>query len=203
MSKRERRDNDRRGDRREKQLDDDQQRQPAESEAQEGDSLAALKAILSKVATLLKPLQLTPEESIRLVEDLYGKVLETDLRLAGETDDTRKSSVLAAIQNATIQREGGRLVVDYSTAAAGQSESEKPAAATPVNDPADVTRTDPMRNKPPRRDSTKRETKTDKPAPSQAAPSTVTPSEPAQSEFALHEKADNTAEPVEAPSQED
>jgi len=115
VSKRDRRDSDRRGERRDSQPEDEQQRRAGETEVQESDSLAALKAILSKVAALLKPLQLTPDESIRLVEQLYGKVLETDLELAAETDDTRKSSVLAAIQNATIRREGDKIVVDYST----------------------------------------------------------------------------------------
>jgi len=65
------------------------------------------------VASLLKPLQLTPEESIKLVEQLYGSVLETDVKLAGEADDTRKSSVLGYIQNATIRRDGERIVVEH------------------------------------------------------------------------------------------
>jgi hypothetical protein len=128
MSKRERRDNDHRGgDRRDSQPDDEQQRRPSEADAQEGDSLTALKAILAKVAALLKPLQLTPEESIRLVEQLYGKVLATDLELAGEADDTRKSSVLAAIQNSTIRRDGDRIVVEYSSAT--ELEAPEPEAA--------------------------------------------------------------------------
>lgn len=117
MSKRDRHDSDRRGDRRDdrrdNQPDEEQQRRLGEADPQEGDSLTALKAILSKVAALLKPLQLTPDESIRLVEQLYGNVLETDVRLAGEADDTRKSSVLAQIQHATITREGGKIVVQY------------------------------------------------------------------------------------------
>lgn len=132
MSKRERHDSDRRGDRRDSQPEDEQQRRTGETDAQEGDSLTALKAILAKVAALLRPLQLTPEESIRLVEQLYGKVLETDLQLAGEADDTRKSSVLAAIQNATIRREGDKVVVDYSTATADKADTpDKPETASP------------------------------------------------------------------------
>ena len=115
MSKRDRYDNDRRGDRRDSQPGDEQQRRPTETDMQEGDSLTALKAILAKVAALLKPLQLTQEESIRLVEQLYGSVLETDVRLAGEADDTRKSSVLAHIHHATITRENGKIVVQYTT----------------------------------------------------------------------------------------
>lgn len=133
MSKRDRRDGDRRGDRRDNQPEEEQQRRSGEGEVQEGDSLTALKAILSKVAALLKPLQLTPEESIRLVEELYSKVLETDLQLAAETDDTRKSSVLAAIQNATIRREGDRVTVDYSTATA---EPVLPDEAAPPTGPS-------------------------------------------------------------------
>ena len=101
MSKRDRRDIDGRdrdrrdGDRRDYQPDDEQQRRGGEGDIQEGDSLTALKAILSKVAALLRPLNLTAEESIRLVEQLYGSVLDMDVALAGEADDTRKSSTLA------------------------------------------------------------------------------------------------------------
>jgi hypothetical protein len=131
VSKKDRRDDGRRGDRRDSQPEDDQQRRTGDIDVQEGDSLTALKAILGKVARLLKPLQLTQDESIRLVEELYGKVLETDLQLAGEADDTRKSSVLAAIQNATIRREGGKIVVDYSTAPAETPGAEAPAVGTP------------------------------------------------------------------------
>lgn len=80
---------------------------------QEGESLTALKGILAKVASLLKPLQLTPEESIRLVEQLYGNVLEMDVKLAGESDETRRSSVLAHIQNTVVRRDGDGLVVEY------------------------------------------------------------------------------------------
>lgn len=131
MSKKDQRDNGRRGDRRDSQPEDDHQRRTGDIDTQESDSLAALKAILGKVAKLLKPLQLTQDESIRLVEELYGKVLETDLQLAGEADDTRKSSVLAAIQNATIHRENGKIVVDYSTAPVETPGAEAPAQGAP------------------------------------------------------------------------
>ena len=63
MSKRDRRDERRPRprpagrDRRDSQPDDEQQRRVGEGDLQEGDSLTALKAILSKVAALLKPLQ--------------------------------------------------------------------------------------------------------------------------------------------------
>ena len=113
MSRRDRRDGERRDDRRDSQPEDEQQRRAGEADAQEGESLTALKGILAKVASLLKPLQLTPEESIRLVEQLYGSVLEMDLKLASESDDTRKSSVLAHIQNTVVRRDGDKLVVEY------------------------------------------------------------------------------------------
>jgi hypothetical protein len=111
VSKRERYD----GDRRDNQPDEEQHRRSGEIDLQEGESLTALKGILGKVASLLKPLQLSPEESIGLVEQLYGSVLEMDVKLAGEADDTRKSSVLAHIQNTTVRREGDTLVVEYPT----------------------------------------------------------------------------------------
>jgi hypothetical protein len=114
MSRRERRDGDRRpSERRDSQPDEEQQRHPGDADVQEGDSLTALKAILAKVAALLQPLKLTQEESISLVEQLYGSVLETDVKLAGEADDRRKSSVLAHIENTTITRSGDKIVVDY------------------------------------------------------------------------------------------
>jgi hypothetical protein len=111
VSKRERYD----GDRRDNQPDEEQHRRSGEIDLQESESLTALKGILGKVASLLKPLQLSPEESIGLVEQLYGSVLEMDVKLAGEADDTRKSSVLAHIQNTTVRREGDGLVVEYPT----------------------------------------------------------------------------------------
>jgi hypothetical protein len=111
VSKRERYD----GDRRDNQPDEEQHRRSGEIDLQESESLTALKGILGKVASLLKPLQLSPEESIGLVEQLYGSVLEMDVKLAGEADDTRKSSVLAHIQNTTVRREGDTLVVEYPT----------------------------------------------------------------------------------------
>ena len=138
MSKRDRHDGDRRGERRDSQPDDEQQRRTGEPDAQEGDSLTALKAILSKVASLLNPLQLTQEESIRLVEQLYGSVLETDVRLAGEADDARKSSVLAQIQNATISRVGDKIVVDYSASRepAAEAAPAKPAVSPSSESPS-------------------------------------------------------------------
>ncbi len=131
MSRRERRDSDRHMERRDGQPDDEQQRRSGEADAQEGDSLAALKAILAKVAGLLKPLQLSPEESIRLVEQLYGSVLETDVRLAGETDDRRKSSVLLHIQNTTISRDGSRIVVEFPSGREPAVEVSKPTPREP------------------------------------------------------------------------
>ncbi|MCL5736832.1 MAG: hypothetical protein M1274_14870 [Actinobacteria bacterium] len=117
MTRKDRRDGDRRDDRRDSDRRDGQpdqeQRRSGEQEAQEGESLVALKAILAKVAALLKPLQLTQEESIRLVEQLYGSVLEMDVKLAGEADDTRKSSVLYHIQETVIRRNGDGLSVEF------------------------------------------------------------------------------------------
>jgi hypothetical protein len=155
VSKRERRDGDRsrdygRDDRRDGQPEDEQQRRTGESDAQEGESLTALKGILAKVASLLKPLQLNPEESIRLVEQLYGNVLEMDSKLAGESDETRKSSVLAHIQNTVIRREGDKLVVEYpveakpegmpsgKTRPEAKPEGAKPEEAKPLEAPAET-----------------------------------------------------------------
>lgn len=134
MSKRDRRDSDGRdrdrrdGDRRDFQYEEEQQRRTGEGDLQEGDSLTALKAILWKVASQLKPLNLSAEESIRLVEQLYGSVLDMDVALAGEADDTRKSSTLAYIQNTSIRRDGDRLVVEFPTA-----EELRAAEATPAD----------------------------------------------------------------------
>ncbi len=125
MTRRERGDR-RPGERRDGQPDEEQQRRPGEAEAQEGDSLTALKAILAKVAGLLSTLQLTQDESISLVEQLYGSVLDMDVKLAGEADDRRKSSVLAHIQNTTITRAGGKIAVEYPS-----GKDTKPAAAAP------------------------------------------------------------------------
>lgn len=154
MSKRDGRDRDGRDrdrrdfDRRDYQPEDDQQRRSGEGDIQEGDSLTALKAILSKVAAQLKPLNLTAEEAIRLVEQLYGSVLDMDVALAGEADDTRKSSTLAYLQNTTIRRDGDKLVVEYPTAdelraaeaptpeAAAAAQTEAPADAAAAQDPA-------------------------------------------------------------------
>ena len=131
MSNRPRRDGDRRpsdrGDRRDRderrdsQPDEDQPRRPGDLDMQESDSLTALKAILGKVAGLLTSLKLTQDECISLVEQLYGSVLDMDVRLAGETDDKRKTAILAHIQNTSITRSGADLVVDYPKAEAAPS----------------------------------------------------------------------------------
>jgi hypothetical protein len=118
VSKKERRDSEKSGgrgdaDRRDTQPEQGQNSRPSEQEPQESDSLTALKGILAKVASQLKPLQITPEEAIGLVEQLYERVLEMDLKLAGEADDTRKSSVLSHIQDTVIRRENDALVVDF------------------------------------------------------------------------------------------
>ncbi len=116
-SDRDRADRDR-ADRRDSQPDDEQQRRPGDIDLQESDSLTALKAVLGKVAALLTSLQLNQEESISLVEQLYGSVLAMDLKFAGETDDKRKTMILAHIQNTTITRNGDTLAVEYPKAEA-------------------------------------------------------------------------------------
>ncbi len=140
------RDRDRdRGDRRDYQPDDEQQRRPGDLDLQESDSLTALKAILGKVANLLTSMQLTQDECISLVEQLYGSVLDMDLKLAGETDDKRKASILAHIQNTSITRDGGKLAVEYPKAEAPKSDAPKtdtpkaeaPKAASPRPVPAE------------------------------------------------------------------
>ncbi len=142
MSRRERRDGDRRPpDRRDSQPDEEQQRRPGDAAAQEGESLTALKAILAKVAGLLSSLQLTQDESISLVEQMYGSVLDMDVKLAGETDDRRRSSVLAHVQNTTITRTGGKISVEYPTGPEPKAEAppvratEAPAPQRPAPGP--------------------------------------------------------------------
>ena len=110
------RDRDRRDDRRESQPDSEQGYRTGDGDAQEGESLTALKGILAKVASLLKPMQLTQEESIRLVEQMYESFLDMDVKLAGESDETRKSQVLSHIQNVVVRRDGDRLAVEYPPA---------------------------------------------------------------------------------------
>lgn len=102
-----------------------------DQEGQEGESLAALKAILAKVAALLKPLQLNQEESIRLVEQLYGSVLEMDAKLAGEADEARKHSILSHIQDTTIRREGDRVVVEFPPARQSAPKADSAASTRP------------------------------------------------------------------------
>jgi hypothetical protein len=79
----------------------------------ERDSLVALKNILGKVAGLLKPLGLSPEESTRLVERMYESVLEMDRHLAGESDEDRRRALLMHVQNADVRRVDDELVIDY------------------------------------------------------------------------------------------
>jgi hypothetical protein len=134
MSRKDRRDGERRpSERRDSQPDDEGQRRSNEPNPQESDSLTALKAVLAKVAGLLEPLRLSPDESIRLVEQLYGSFLEADVRLAGEADDRRKSSVLAHINNTTVTRGGdNKIVVEYP--AAPTPRAEAPARETAPGD---------------------------------------------------------------------
>jgi hypothetical protein len=135
MSRKDRRDGERRpSERRDSQPDDEGQRRSNEPNPQESDSLTALKAVLAKVAALLEPLRLSPDESIRLVEQLYGSFLEADVRLAGEADDRRKSSVLAHINNTTVTRGAdNKIVVEYPAPA-----TPKVEAATAERTPSDA-----------------------------------------------------------------
>jgi hypothetical protein len=80
----------------------------------ERESLIALKGILMKVAGLLRPLGLSPEEAVNLVERLYESIIEMDMRLAGESDESRREQILQHVQTATIRREDDLLVIDYS-----------------------------------------------------------------------------------------
>lgn len=80
----------------------------------ERESVAALKAILTKVATLVKPLGLTPAESTDLVQRMYEGVLELDTRLAEESDERRRTHMVGHVQSAHVRREDDLLVVDYT-----------------------------------------------------------------------------------------
>ena len=75
--------------------------------------MAALKAILTRVAAVVKPLGLTPQESTDLVQRMYESTLDLDTTLAGEPDDKRRSLLLRHVQDAEIRREDDVLVVDY------------------------------------------------------------------------------------------
>ena len=112
MARRERRDG--RGESR-----DDYESQPDRNGPQgaphepERETLTALKAILVKVAGVVKPLGLTADESTDLVQRMYGSVLELDAAMAGETDEARKISMVAYVNSAVIRREDDVLVVDH------------------------------------------------------------------------------------------
>ncbi len=144
MTNRQRRDGERRpsdrgsdrGDRRDSQPDAEQQRRPGDIDLQESDSLTALKAILGKLSGLLTSLQLTQDECTSLVEQLYGSVLDTDLKLAGETDDKRKASVLAHIQNTNITRSDGKLVVEFPKIEATPEKAAVAPEPAPAAEPA-------------------------------------------------------------------
>ena len=113
MARRERRDGPGERDR-----DKDRERSPqsqGDLGEPERDSLTALKTILTKVAVVVKPLGLSPEESTDLVQRMYESVLEMDLKLAAEPDEERKPMVLDHVRNAEIRREDDVLVVQYPT----------------------------------------------------------------------------------------
>lgn len=82
----------------------------------ERESLSALKGILSKVAGLLKPLGLSPEESTYLVETMYESVLELDRANAGEPDDVRRKAILQHVNDAEVRRVDDELKVEFPRA---------------------------------------------------------------------------------------
>lgn len=92
--------------------DRDQHQEPDIGEP-ERESVAALKAILTKVATLVKPLGLTPEESTDLVQRMYESILDLDTRLAEESDERRRGHMVGHVQAAEVRREDDLLVIDY------------------------------------------------------------------------------------------
>lgn len=109
MAKRERRDS---------QQDKDRTLDYAELEADEPEreSIAALKGILTKIAAIVKPLGLSPEEACNLVQEMYERVLELDSRLVGESEQARKRVLTAYIAETEITREDDRIVAQYPAA---------------------------------------------------------------------------------------
>lgn len=97
---------------RDRDRDRDQHQEPDIGEP-ERESVAALKAILTKVATLVKPLGLTPEESTDLVQRMYESILDLDTRLAEESDERRRGHMVGHVQAAEVRREDDLLVIDY------------------------------------------------------------------------------------------
>lgn len=79
----------------------------------ERESVVALKGIMAKIAPAVKPLGLSPEESTELVEKLYGTALEMDMKLAKEPDAKRRRLILQHLEDTTIEREDGELVVNF------------------------------------------------------------------------------------------
>jgi len=90
-----------------------QQQNSGNSFEGERESVVALKSIMSKLAPLVKPLGLSPEESTHLVEELYGRALEIDMKLAREPDQKRRKLMLQHLDDTTIQREDGELAVNF------------------------------------------------------------------------------------------
>jgi len=85
----------------------------SEQDEPERESVAALKGILSRIAALLKPLGLTPNEAANLVQRMYGNVLEVDNRLVGESEEKRKQVLTSCVNQAEVRREDDQLVIDY------------------------------------------------------------------------------------------
>lgn len=91
----------------------ERERIEVEQEEPERESVTALKGILGRIAALLKPLGLTPEEATNLVQRMYGNVLEVDGRLVGESEEKRKQVLRSYVERADIRREDDELVVEY------------------------------------------------------------------------------------------
>ena len=109
----------------------ERERPESEQDEPERESVAALKGILSRIAALLKPLGLTPEEAANLVQRMYGNVLEVDNRLVGESEERRKQVLRSYVERAEIRREDDDLVVEYPALALPETASE--AAAPSAN----------------------------------------------------------------------
>jgi len=91
----------------------DRERPEREIEEPEHESVAALKGILTKTSSLLKPLGLTPQEATALVQRMYENVLDMDGRLVGESEEKRKQVLTSCVNQAEVRREDDQLVIDY------------------------------------------------------------------------------------------
>lgn len=121
-----------RRERREPQQDRDRDRERPESETEEPEreSVAALKGILTKTSSLLKPLGLTPQEATALVQRMYENVLDMDGRLIGESEERRKQVLTSYVNQAEVRREDDQLVIDYPSLNSASPSTPEPDAPT-------------------------------------------------------------------------